>query len=231
VRIRYRAAPRSLHIFATAAASCPETRRKQACALQRRPLECGSLLRSAMDHLTKWELCFETDSIARPAPGVGTTQQPVIAPPHMNREISKWPAALLPSALLIAVALVQIFLAYRTGLTPWKGGGFGMFSTTDGTGFRSVRLFVEAPDRSEELEIPPSLEDLADRAQAHPSTTQLDRLARATVAREQRKKRPVETVRVEVWRIDFAPETLLSTSRLLRQHQFHVPGQLDSTGR
>src|SRR5262249_14343881 len=111
--------------------------------------------------------------------------------------------ALAPPAILVAVALMQIFLTYRTGLTPWKGGGFGMFATTDGTGFRYVRLFVDAPDRSEELEVPPSLEDLADRAQALPSTVQLDRLARATAAREQRKSRPVETVRVEVWRVDF----------------------------
>ena len=139
--------------------------------------------------------------------------------------------ALAPPLVLVAVALVQIFLTSRTGLTPWKGGGFGMFATTDATGFRYVRLFVDAPDRSEELEVPPSLEDLAARAQALPSTAQLDQLARATAARERRKKRAVEMVRVEVWRIDFTPGTLQATSRLLRQHRLHVSGQLESTGR
>jgi len=139
--------------------------------------------------------------------------------------------ALAPPALLVVVACVQIVLTHRTGLTPWKGGGFGMFATTDGTQFRYVRLFVDAPDRSEELDVPPSLEELAARAQALPSTGQLERLARAVAAREQRKRRPAETVRVEVWRIDFAPGTLQATSRLLQQHQFHVHGQMDSTGR
>jgi hypothetical protein len=106
-----------------------------------------------------------------------------------------------------------------------------MFASTDGAQFRYVRLFVDAPDRSEELEVPPSLEELAARAQALPSSGQLERLARATAAREQRRHRPVETVRVEVWLIDFAPVTLQATSRLLRQHKFHGHGQMDSTGR
>ena len=42
--------------------------------------------------------------------------------------------ALLPVALLMAVATVQVILATAAGLTPWKGGGFGMFSTTDDGG-------------------------------------------------------------------------------------------------
>ncbi len=33
--------------------------------------------------------------------------------------------------LLISVALRQIILVYTVGLTPWKGGGFGMFSSVD----------------------------------------------------------------------------------------------------
>jgi hypothetical protein len=139
--------------------------------------------------------------------------------------------ALAPPALLVLVACVQIFLTRNTGLTPWKGGGFGMFATNDGNQFRYVRLFVDAPDRSEELEIAPSLEDLAARAQALPGAAQLERVARAVVARERRKGRPVETVRVEVWWIDFARGTLKATDRLLRQHQFHAYRQMDSAGR
>ena len=33
--------------------------------------------------------------------------------------------------LLIGIALRQIVLVYTVGLTPWKGGGFGMFSSVD----------------------------------------------------------------------------------------------------
>ena len=45
-----------------------------------------------------------------------------------------------PSALLIAVCLLQLVLARTDGLTPWKGGGFGMFSTVDGGANRRMRV-------------------------------------------------------------------------------------------
>lgn len=51
-----------------------------------------------------------------------------------------------PSALLTAVALIQIALVYTGDLTAWKGGGFGMFSTLDyGT---NRRFFAEGLDSS-----------------------------------------------------------------------------------
>jgi hypothetical protein len=37
----------------------------------------------------------------------------------------------IPAAALVCVALSQIFLVHSASLTPWRGGGFGMFSTTD----------------------------------------------------------------------------------------------------
>ena len=40
----------------------------------------------------------------------------------------------LPVALLLVVAGVQVALVKTEGLSPWKGGGFGMFSTTDDAG-------------------------------------------------------------------------------------------------
>ena len=76
-----------------------------------------------------------------------------------------WP----PTALLLFIAVTQILLTRTADLSPWKGGGFGMFATTDGTAFRYVRLFVDAPERSDELAVPQSLEDAALRAQLFPS--------------------------------------------------------------
>ena len=61
-------------------------------------------------------------------------------------------------------------LAKTAGLSPWKGGGFGMFSTTDDAGRRYVRVFVTAVERSEEIAIAPSLEDAARRAAVLPRT-------------------------------------------------------------
>jgi hypothetical protein len=129
----------------------------------------------------------------------------------------------LPTVLLLIVALTQILLTRTGDLSPWKGGGFGMFATTDGTAFRYVRLFVEAPARSEELTIPASLEDAALRAQLFPSDRFLFRLGEAAAMRERRQKRSVSSVRVEVWKIEFtngAP--LRSTERKLRSFIVHV---------
>jgi hypothetical protein len=128
----------------------------------------------------------------------------------------------LPVALLVAVACTQVMLARTVGLSPWKGGGFGMFSTTDDAGRRRVRVFVSAPERSEEMAISPSLEEAARRAAVLPSDVELSRLARRVVEREGRYRRPVDTVRIETWRIDYAPDTLAATSRLMRDFVYRV---------
>ena len=129
---------------------------------------------------------------------------------------------LLPVALLVAVAGAQVTLATTAGLSPWKGGGFGMFSTTDDGGRRYVRVFVDAVDRSEEIAISPSLEDAARRAELLPRNAQLSRLAQLVVERERRHRRPVDTVRIEAWRIEYARETLAATTRLTREFVYRV---------
>jgi hypothetical protein len=130
--------------------------------------------------------------------------------------------ALLPVALLLTVACVQVVLATRAGLSPWKGGGFGMFSTTDDAGRRRVRVFVTAPERSEEIAISPSLSEAAVRAAVLPGSSELARLARLVVARERRNDRPVDEVRIEAWRIEYAPATLAATPRRLREYVYRV---------
>ena len=128
----------------------------------------------------------------------------------------------VPVALLVGMASAQLVLVRTAGLSPWKGGGFGMFSTTDDAGSRYVRVFATAPDRSEEIAIAPSLEDAATRAAVLPSDTQLGRLARRVVAREQRNHRAVESLRIEAWRVEYAPGTLAATTRLLRTFEYRV---------
>jgi hypothetical protein len=132
----------------------------------------------------------------------------------------------LPAFLLIAVAIAQVVMSKTANLSPWKGGGFGMFATTDGMPFRRVRIFVEAAGRSEELEIAPSQEFPAARAQLFPSDRMLGGLAKEVVARERRNGRPVETVRVEVWRTEFSPVSLDATERPLRILNWHVDQSL-----
>jgi hypothetical protein len=128
----------------------------------------------------------------------------------------------LPACLLAIVASGQIVLTRVTMLSPWKGGGFGMFATLDGRPFRYARLFVRAPQRSEELAVPSSLEELVAAVEIMPGERELERLARAIVAREQRRGRPADEVRVEVWRVEFAPDTLAPRDHLLRRYEFRA---------
>jgi hypothetical protein len=124
--------------------------------------------------------------------------------------------------LLAGVAAAQVTLVKTAGLSPWKGGGFGMFSTTDDGGRRYVRVFVTAVDRSEEIAIAPSLEDAARRAAVLPRDAELTRLARRVVERERRYQRQVDTVRIETWRIEYARDTLAATTRLTREFVYRV---------
>jgi len=130
--------------------------------------------------------------------------------------------ATLPAALLVLVGIGQLRLAHTVGLSSWKGGGFGMFASLDARPFRYVRIFVEAPQRSEELAVPPSLEDLAASAENLPSDHQLAELAQGVVARERRKQRPIVAGRLEVWRVEFAPGSLTPRDRLVRTYAFHA---------
>ena len=127
----------------------------------------------------------------------------------------------LPAVLMTAVAVVQIVLAATTNISPWKGGGFGLFSTLDGKLERRVRIFVEAPGRSEELEIAPSQEILAERARLFPSESMLLSLAKAVSRHETESGRPVNTVTLEVRRTEFS-DTLEATDRRLRTLSWNV---------
>ena len=46
----------------------------------------------------------------------------------------------LPALCLLIVAALQITLAHRAGLSPWKGGGFGMFAAIDSPGMRVLTV-------------------------------------------------------------------------------------------
>ncbi len=131
------------------------------------------------------------------------------------KEARSW-RVVLPSVVLVAVALAQLVLAYRADLSPWKGGGFGMFSTLDAPGFRDVRVVVRAPGRSETLTIAPSQEELATRAVTLPTDARLWKLAEAVEARERRYGRPVTFVGLDVVGRDVDAVTLAVTERPIR---------------
>ena len=143
----------------------------------------------------------------------------------MERAVLTLPnmARYVPAAVLAAVAVVQIVLAATLHLSPWKGGGFGMFSTLDHGAFRGVDVVVEAPGRSEQLEIAASLQSEAARAVALPVDWLLRDLAAGIAERERRHERPVSRVTLSVWRAEFDRTTLGGSERPIRTFVYDVP--------
>jgi hypothetical protein len=143
--------------------------------------------------------------------------------PRQPSAAGRWTiAATLPAVLLVCVAVRQIHLARSAELTPWKGGGFGMFSTTDGLPQRSVLVLAQAPDRSETLDIPDELQALVNKAAALPGDRQLERLARGIAKHERESGRPLASLDLFVRRTRYSPLTLFATTETLREHEFTI---------
>ena len=112
------------------------------------------------------------------------------------------------------MALNQIRLVYTDDLSPWLGGGFGMFSSTDGAGARHFHAYLVDPQQ--EIPIPAALRDLADRTRGLPSVENLERLASALAERESQRHPGRPMLRLEVWRTRHDPETLAPREQALR---------------
>jgi len=79
--------------------------------------------------------------------------------------------------LLVLVAVIQNVVAHTTTLTPWKGGGFGMFSTVDDPDARWVRCYVVTNGREVAVEAPPSVARDLGVISALPTHRRLETLA------------------------------------------------------
>ncbi len=124
--------------------------------------------------------------------------------------------ALVAPALLAALALGQIGAWFGYGLSPWKGGGFGMFASTDHGGFRSVRV-VELTDAGERrVALPEELERLRRHVREVPREANLRRFAAAVRARAP----GLAVLRVEVWRTEFAADDLTPRLVLVARAEF-----------
>lgn len=123
--------------------------------------------------------------------------------------------AAVPALILLAVATVQISLAKGGLLSPWKGGGFGMFASLDGGSNRNLKVLASAEGRTRQLEIPASLELEARKAELHPTDRRLDALAKRLGRHESAHGQETHELRVEARRVDYAPRTLDPTWVLL----------------
>ena len=125
----------------------------------------------------------------------------------------RWAQA-LPLVCLMCVATNQARLVYTEGLSPWSGGGFGMFSTTDAATDRHLHIYAVTPRLRRELAVPAELDDAVRRALTLPSERQLRALAALLTERvAQASPRSIE---IQVWSNHYETADLRPQSRVLR---------------
>ena len=133
--------------------------------------------------------------------------------PARWRALAPW---LAPGALVV-IALHQIALAQLADLSPWKGGGYGMFSTTDHGGARFLRVYALDAGGERRVPLPPELVNRSYRVRDLPSPRGLRRLAREIAAAAPESVAGSASLRLEVWRTVHDPITLEPRRAVLRE--------------
>jgi hypothetical protein len=125
----------------------------------------------------------------------------------------RWRIWIAP-ALLVVVALTQIWRVHELDQSSWSGAGFGMFATIDSETFRPVRGWVVDDEGSRPVALPAELERAAFELQVVPTEDRARALAerwRDLVAKGRGR------FVVEVWRLQFdSSSTHLNVETLRR---------------
>jgi hypothetical protein len=86
--------------------------------------------------------------------------------------------ALVAVAALVAMLGVHIVLRTQDDLSPWKGGGFAMFSTVDSPGLRTVAVWADVAGVDERVSLGGPWHDASQELRALPTSTRTTALAR-----------------------------------------------------
>lgn len=121
------------------------------------------------------------------------------------------------------MAVVQLWLAGQHALSAWCGGGFGMFSTTDGWGARHLHAVAVGPAFRSHLAVPTELAPAVERALALPTETNLRALARALAPTVATDLETPESIRIDVFVRTHDPLTLAPEGRILRSFELTLP--------
>ncbi len=128
----------------------------------------------------------------------------------------------IPVLLLLGVAASQLWLAHRSALTPWLGGGFGMFSTLDALAARHLHVFLWTAAARMEVVVPEHRLDLVDRALALPSDSNLRELAQVFAGSGAGDLGSVERVEIQVFGRRYHPLALEPEGVLIRALEVRV---------
>jgi len=131
----------------------------------------------------------------------------------------------LPWLLLVAVACAQIALARGWQLSPWLGGGFGMFSTTDAWARRHVHAYAIRPGVRRELDVTRCGGRALLRVLALPSDRHLRALTRCLAELPSPDEGPLEAIELQVWGVRYDRATLEPQGVLLRGWEMRPDGR------
>ena len=128
----------------------------------------------------------------------------------------------VPAILLCVVAIVQVQLSRTRSLSPWKGGGFGMFSTNDDE-YRRIEVWVEGPEGEREIDVSRDLRVM--QVAAYPTADRLRSMGRRIGEVQRDRGAEVDRVRVVASRTDFDPTDLRPERLLIREVVISLDGR------
>ncbi|MGI9327048.1 MAG: hypothetical protein ACR2PZ_17655 [Pseudomonadales bacterium] len=134
----------------------------------------------------------------------------------MPKLLVRWAQA-LPIVCLLCVALNQARLVYNDDLSPWSGGGFGMFSTTDAATDRHLHVYQTTAALRRELAVPYELADAVRSVLALPGDRQMRYLI--TALTEHGLIASGSSIEIQVWSKRYDRERLRPQSRVLRHYR------------
>jgi len=150
-------------------------------------------------------------------------------------------------AVLIIVCFNQLYLAFTKDLTPWKGGGFGMFATIDRMEYRPIHINVNTNEGSCIVNPQDVIGNQMEfrGVQALPTPHKLERIAKSIFEREwvidtgnsselhcllkqnegdleasAQSFKEIDEVEITVYRFNFDTRSDSLSLRILREHTF-----------
>lgn len=96
---------------------------------------------------------------------------------HRAQSVFYWRRVALAPLCLLLVAGLHAYRVTAAHQSPWKGGGFGMFSTVDAPHARFVRAYLVTAEGRVPVEVPARLTRLTSQLLTAPSPAKLNELA------------------------------------------------------
>jgi len=124
----------------------------------------------------------------------------------------------LPIIVFLIIVLHHCYWIFQANLSPWLGGGYGMFSTTDYGPSRYIMVYgLEDNIIKEQIEIPESFSNVARKLRSLPNINNLQELALEMENYLRLSQYGFPHFRIEVWSTRYHKKTLIPSFYLLNK--------------